>query len=150
MRWKVVAGFVLVAILATSAYAGEKCTGTTQACLNKMAASAGTKAWLGIEKGKSDEGYTVAKVYPGSPAEQAGFQAGDVLLSINDMAIGSDELKKSYDKVSKPGNTVKYTVKRDGKKMHLEATLAKMPEEVFASHVGMHMLEHAETQSASK
>lgn len=150
MRWKIVVGFLVVASLATAAQAGEKCTGTTQACLNKLAASAGTKAWLGIEKAKGDEGYTVAKVYPGSPAEKAGFQAGDVLLAIDGMAIGSDDFKKHYQKVSMPGNTVKYTVKRGGKKMHLEATLVKMPEEVFASYVGMHMLQHAETQSASK
>ena len=150
MRWRILAGFVLVAILATSAYAGEKCTGTTQACLNKMAAGAGEKSWLGIEKAKSDEGYTVAKVYPGSPAEKAGFQVGDLLVSINDMAMGSDELKKGYEKVSKPGSTVKYTVMRGGKEMQLKPTLVKMPEEVFAAHVGMHMLEHAETQSAAK
>ena len=150
MRWRILFGFALIAILATSAYAGEKCTGSTQECLNKMAQGAGQKAWLGIEKAKSDEGYTVAKVYPGSPAEKAGFKAGDVLLAINDMAIGSDELKKSYDKVSKAGSKVKYTVNRDGKEMNLKATLEKMPEEVYAAHVGTHMLQHAETTSASK
>jgi predicted metalloprotease with PDZ domain len=150
MRWKVVSMFALAAILATSVFAGEKCTTDTQTCLSHWAAKSGTQTWLGISKEKTDAGYKVTAVDTGSPAEKAGFKVGDVLLAVNGMAVGSDELKKSYETIYKVGATVKYTVNRSGKEQILQATLVKMPENVFAQMVGSHMLEHASTQSAAK
>ena len=150
MRWKACSVFALAAVLATSAYAGEKCTYDTQTCLNHMAGSAGTKGWLGIDKEKSADGVKVKSVTPGSPAAAAGFQVGDMLTAINGMTIGSDALKSSYAQINKAGATNKYTVQRGGKSVELQATLAKMPDEVFANMLGQHMLEHASLQSAAK
>ena len=150
MRLKVVSLFALTALLATSAFAGEKCTGETQACLNHMAAKQDTQTWFGISKEKTDAGYKVTEVAPGSPAEKAGFKVGDMLTAVNGMAVGSDELKQSYETIYKVGATVKCTVNRGGKEQVLQATLVKMPETAFAQYVGSHMLEHASTQSAAK
>ena len=150
MRWKIVSMFALAAILGTSAYAGDKCTYDTQTCLNHMAGSATTKGWLGIAKEKTADGAKVTKVTPGSPAEKAGFQVGDLLVAINGMAIDSEQLKNSYQEISKAGSTNKYTVQRGGKSVDLQVTLTKMPDEVFANMVGTHMLEHASLQSAAK
>lgn len=151
MRWKVCSLFVLAAAVATSAVAGEKCTEATQTCLNHFAAEQGTKGWLGIEKEKTADGMVkVTKVVAGSPAEKAGFKAGDLLVSINGMKLGSDELKAAYKNYSQAGSSVKYTVVRDGKNQELQATLVKMPEENFAQMLGSHMLEHATLQSAAK
>ncbi len=150
MRWKIISVFALATILATSAFAGEKCTAETQACLNHWAAKSGTQTWLGISKEKTDAGYKVTEVAPGSPADKAGFKVGDVLVSINDMAVGSDALKQSYETIYKAGATLKYTINRGGKEQVLQATLVKMPENVFAQSVGTHMLAHVGTQSAAK
>ena len=151
MRWKVVSVFALVAILATSAYAGgEKCTQDTQTCLNHMAGAAATKGWLGIDKEKTADGYKVTKVTPGGPAEKAGIQVGDLIVAINGMAIGSEELKNAGKDMYKVGATLKYTVQRSGKPADLQVTLAKTPDDVFAAQVGTHMLEHANLQSAAK
>ena len=151
MRWKVCSLFALIALLATSAYAGgDKCTYDTQACLNHWAGSAGTKGWLGIEKEKTADGVKVKSVTPGSPAAKAGFQVGDMLTAINGMTIGSDALKNSYAQINKVGSTNKYTVQRDGKSVELQVTLAKVPDEVFAGMLGQHMLEHSSLQSAAK
>ena len=150
MRWKVCSMFALAALLAASAYAGEKCTYDTQTCLNHMAGSAATNGWLGIDKEKSADGAKVTSVTPGSPAEKAGFQVGDVLTAINGLALGSEALKTSYAQINKVGSANKYTVQRAGKSVELQATLVKMPDEVFANKLGHHMLEHAALQSAAK
>lgn len=150
MRLKVCMMFALAALFATSAFAGDKCTYETQACLNHMAADQGTKGWLGIDKEKSAEGYKVTKVIAGGPAEKAGIKVGDLVTALNGMTIGSEQLKASYSQFSKAGSTVKYTVVRDGKNMEIPVTLAKMPEDAFAQMVGNHMLEHSVVQSAAK
>lgn len=150
MRWKVCSVFMFAALVAASAYAGEKCTYDTQTCLNHMVGSAATKAWLGIEKEKTEGGVKVIGVTPGSPAAKAGFQVGDMLTAINGMSMGSDALKNSYVQINKVGSTNKYTVQRAGKSIDLQVTLEKMPDEVFTNMLGHHMLEHAAVQSAAK
>ena len=43
-----------------------------------------------------------------------------------------------------------YTIGRKGKERDVDATLAKLPEEVLAQWVGGHMLEHATIAQAQK
>ncbi len=53
---------------------------------------------LGLKEG---EGVVVAEVLPGSPAAEAGVQAGDVILQVNQASVGSVEaLKKTVAKVA--------------------------------------------------
>ena len=95
---------------------------------------------------------TILKVVPGSPAESAGLQAGDVLYALNGVEINDkneDALSKAR-KEWKPGQTVNYTVKRDGRSKDISLTLAAMPADVLARFVGEHMLEHASTAVAAK
>jgi serine protease Do len=48
---------------------------------------------------KDDEGVGVESVMPDSPAAQAGIQAGDVILQVNQTAVGSaEEVKKAVHK----------------------------------------------------
>lgn len=52
----------------------------------------------------ADEGVLVAQVMPGSPADDAGVQPGDVVLQVNRTPVRSvEQLKKEADKVT--GNT---------------------------------------------
>lgn len=144
-RWAAVFG--LAVLLAAPAFAGEgKCNASTQECLDKMAAHMKDSGWVGVELEKSDiGGYEVAKVIPGSPAEEAGIRAGDVLFAMNGIEI-SEKNEEALMKVKKglsPGKSVDYTIKRDGYDRQVTVTLAPMPADVLARYVGQHMLEHA-------
>ena len=108
------------------------------------------KAWLGIEYDKTDDGHFVIKsVHDGSPADQAGFQKGDVLLTMQGEEYSKANkaaLKKVWAKVE-PGSEVQYVVKRDGAKVSLDATLAHVPADLQKKWIAEHMAEyHADQQ----
>jgi C-terminal processing protease CtpA/Prc len=141
---------VTVALCATVlALAGDhkKCTMSTQDCLDHMAAKMKTYGWVGVELDQDDTtgALTVSKVIPGSPAEGAGLQPGDVLDALNGVPIRkeNDTALEKARKEWKPGQTVTYTVKRAGSERQVTLTLAPMPADVLAHYIGQHMLEHA-------
>ena len=147
-------------VFALAAWAGEKgykCTDDTQTCLNHMAANLKTRGWLGIEM--NDEGgwksITVTRVITGSPAEAAGFQKGDVLVSVNGVKFASNSEEKCLTCEAtkenwKPGSKAQYVVSRNGAEIPLTATLAAIPPDVMAQWIGMHMLEHAQPVEVAK
>jgi C-terminal processing protease CtpA/Prc len=94
--------------------------------------------------------YTVKKTVPGSPAEGAGIQAGDVLYALNGVRIakGNHEALEKARGEWKPGTAVTYTIRRNGLDRQVELTLAPMPADVLAAWIGNHMLEHANTELA--
>jgi len=144
-KWVAVLG--LAVLVAAPAFAGQgKCNGTTQECLDKMAAHMKDSGWVGVELEPSDAGgYEVAKVIPGSPAEEAGIRAGDILFAMNGIEISekNEEKLMNVKKTLTPGKSVDYTIKRDGYDRQVTVTLAPMPADVLAKYVGQHMLEHA-------
>jgi S1-C subfamily serine protease len=75
-----------------------------------------------------DSGALVEKVEPGSPADAAGVQRGDVVIG-----AGSEEIRSSGDLISalrnyQPGDTVDLTVLRNGEKSRLQVDLAESPQ----------------------
>lgn len=149
--------FVVVAALAggfTMAGDYEKCTASTQECLNMMAAKMKNSGWVGIEMDRDEETgtLTVTKVIPGSPAEASGIQPGDVLYALYGIQIAPDNQEKLMKarKEWKPGQSVEYTIKRNGEDRQVQLTLAPMPADVLAQWIGQHMLEHAAVEVASK
>ncbi len=119
-----------------------------------MAGELKNTGWLGLEiDHDQDTGVmTVKRVVPGSPAEKAGFAAGDALVAINGIkyADGNMEAIKAAKKSLAPGKQVTYTVKRASGLKDVTATLAEVPQEVLAGWVGGHMLQHAENQAVAK
>ena len=117
-----------------------------------MAASMKSSGWVGVElETDNPEGYAVTKVIPGSPAEAAGIEAGDILVALNGVAFkkeNDDALMKAR-KDWKPGQNVSYTVKRNGSERQVSLTLASWPADVIARSIGQHMLEHASSEVAS-
>src|SRR2546422_974249 len=85
----------------------------------------------------------------GSPAESAGILAGDVLVALNGVSLNkdNDEALMKARKEWKPGQTVTYTIKRSGGERQVTLTLGSWPADALAKMIGMHMLEHANSES---
>ncbi len=81
---------------------------------------------MGLEE---EEGALVSSVEPDSPADQAGFKVGDVIL-----AFGNSEVEDARALPRMVGNTdkgdkVAVTVWRDGKRVSLDVVLGSLPTE---------------------
>jgi serine protease DegQ len=72
----------------------------------------------------NNRGAVVAKVEPGTPAEQAGLQSGDIIISLNEVGILSATELRNRVGLLRVGETVKMTVVRQGKKLNLQAVIA--------------------------
>ena len=144
---------ILAVAGAVVALDATKCSASTQDCLNMMANSYESRGWVGIEMG--DDGgidkMVVTKVIDGSPAQEAGFKIGDVMMAVNGVAFSDENEKKLKDvqHAMKPGADFTYTVSRHGSKVNLDVELGKIPDNVKAQLVGKHMLVHADYQVAS-
>ena len=134
--------FLLALAVAIPAFAGgARCDGSKEE-VTMMKTKMANKAWLGVEYDKTDDGYYAIKsVHDGSPADQAGFQKGDVLLTMEGVKYSKAnkaEVKKVWSKV-KPGSEVEYVVKREGAKVSLDATLTHVPSDLQKKWIAEHM-----------
>ena len=152
MKTRIVLLSAALLVLAAPLFAGsgEKCTYGTQACLNHWASSK-DMGWTGLDLDKSVEGVIKVKsVMPESPAATAGFQPGDVLLTLNGVKMSDKVAMKKAKGAWKAGQSVTYTVDRGGAEQSLAVTLAKAPDNVYASMLGSHMMEsHAAVATAA-
>jgi serine protease Do len=74
-------------------------------------------------------GALIGDVMPGSPAEKAGLEKGDIILDIDGKPVtGSAELRMHVSLMA-PGTKVNVKVFRDGAEKTLPLTLAEMPTE---------------------
>lgn len=73
--------------------------------------------YLGIsgQAGEGDDvGVVVAEVLPGSPAAEAGLEAGDVIISLGDELMYDIAELSAAIKLRRPGETVELTIRRGG------------------------------------
>ncbi|MFQ5768632.1 MAG: RIP metalloprotease RseP, partial [Acidobacteriota bacterium] len=69
----------------------------------------------------------LASIEPDSPAEQAGFQPGDIILSVDNQPIASwDELQQSI--LFNPGRHLSIQVERQGQVLNLDVKVTLPPE----------------------
>lgn len=150
LRRRLVA-IALVALVAVGPVAAgddaKKCTMPLQECLDRMSANLKTTGWVGIEFDNSivsNGGYKIFKVIKGSPAEKAGLQPGDILYALNGVVFAkeNDAALAKARKDWKPGQSVTYTIKREGVDREIALRLAPMPADVMARWIGEHMKEH--------
>jgi serine protease Do len=107
-----------------------------------LATEPGSRAYLGVELGEIDadrahalkldeeRGVEVRSVLPGSPAENAGVRAGDVLLSYNgETILGARQLGRLVSETP-AGRKVRLQFWRDGKIQTTTATLGAQPQMV--------------------
>ncbi len=140
---------ILIMAMAVPGMAGgkhqKKCDSTPCECKTEMLQKFAKKPWLGIEMdGKKDSHYTITKVVSDSPAAQAGFEKGDVLLAINGQDYTKDNMKavkKAWSEL-KPGSKAKYTVLRKGGKLELKAKLGTLPIEYQKKYIKEHLAEY--------
>ena len=129
----------------------QKCSYSTQDCLNYMVKQFQSRGWVGIELEGSDTGdLTITRVEPDSPAEAAGLREGDKLLAMNGIRFSEEnkEAMKGAQAKMTVGATVTYTVDRAGKSKDVDVTLQQMPDSVMAKWIGRHMLEHSSVEVA--
>jgi serine protease Do len=94
--------------------------------------------WLGIQLQEvtqdlahsfgleSPRGALVANVTPGSPAERAGLQAGDVILTYGDKPVADSSDLPPLVGTTRPGESKPLTIVRAGKEHRLDVTLGKL------------------------
>ncbi|MBZ0295372.1 MAG: PDZ domain-containing protein [Anaerolineae bacterium] len=79
--------------------------------------------FVGIAFEAADNGVTVTNVLPGSPADEAGLQTGDVITAIDGTEISVDDVAGMIQDHA-VGDVITLTVERDGESLDLEVTLA--------------------------
>lgn len=150
VRQKGFSGSMMLAavILVATGFAlagGAGCKGTAESCGEQIRIKYQTKGWLGIEIDLDPEGtVTIAKVYPGSPAETAGIQVGDQLVAMNSVAYTTanhEKLKVIKREQAKIGASMTYDLKRGAETLTIEATLAKIPQAVLSAMIDRHATE---------
>lgn len=99
-----------------------------------------SRGWLGVQlaeldagnasaMGATDGGVAVAQVTVGTPAEKAGLKAGDVVLSVDGVAVREAPGLVRAVGARKPGESLKLDILRDGKRRSISVLLAARPEE---------------------
>lgn len=88
--------------------------------------------WLGIYLDMERDAAVVAERIPGSPAEKAGIEAGDVLIAVDDKATPTREAFTAEIRARKAGDRVSIKLKRAGKEQIVVVKLGERPEQAVA------------------
>ncbi len=81
----------------------------------------------------TEDGILVNDVMANTPAAQAGFEAGDVIVQLDGVPVkGMAELRLDVSRLA-PDSTAEFTVMRDGKERVLKATIGRLTPETVAS-----------------
>jgi len=72
-------------------------------------------------------GVVITKTLPGTPAEKAGMESGDVIQKIDKTDLNNGQTLGGVLQLHSPGDTVKMTVLRDGSTVDLSVTLTDRP-----------------------
>ena len=74
-------------------------------------------------------GFLVEEVYEDSPAEQAGFQVGDIITQVdNRTVLGISDILVYLERYKSPGDEVVFTVVRDDQTIEISLVLGERPE----------------------
>ena len=71
---------------------------------------------------------TIGEVVVDSPAADAGFEGGDIVLSVDGTAVADRDAFTELIGAAEPGTTHEFTVLRDGTELALSATLVQHPD----------------------
>ena len=82
-------------------------------------AAAADQAWLGAGVADSGDGALLAEILPGGPADEAGLQAGDVVVGVDGAPVASGEDLVNAISAHQPGDTVTLEL-ADGRTVEVE------------------------------
>ncbi|MCB0984589.1 MAG: site-2 protease family protein [Ilumatobacter sp.] len=71
---------------------------------------------------------TIREVVADSPAQAAGFEGGDIVLSVDGTAVADRDAFTTILAAAQPGSTHEFVVQRDGSELSLSATLVQHPD----------------------
>ena len=93
-------------------------------------AMGGTRAFIGTipDFGADVEGVQLSGTVPGSPAELAGLEVGDIIILVNGMSVDDLESYTAILRTIKPGDRVDMHVMRDGIEIKVSMTAAERGE----------------------
>ena len=94
------------------------------------------KAFLGVTTEKNEKGALIREVVSGSAAEKAGLKTGDIITKIGDETVGGPEELSDLISFQKPGDEVKISYLREGKKGTAKAALGKRDKQTGNSQEG--------------
>ena len=80
-----------------------------------------------VGPGAGRDGTQNPAVEPGGPADRAGFESGDIIVSIGGQVIDSEHPLDATLSQFAPGRTIQVEVLRDGETVNLEVTLGTRP-----------------------
>lgn len=115
--------FIIIAGLSASIYFVSK--GLSEILENSSPISQKLKSYLGIIYNEHNSYVIIEGVIADSPAENAGLKSGDIILSINDIAVvKSGDVSKMISQ-HKPGDKMEIKILRENKIMTLMPALGK-------------------------
>ena len=88
--------------------------------------------YFGVDDG---DGALITEVVEDSPAEQAGLEAGDVIVKIDDEDIESSGDVHAFMSDTEPDQDIDVTVIRKGRTEHISLTCGEMPETEISKHI---------------
>ncbi|HKV73125.1 MAG TPA: PDZ domain-containing protein [Gemmatimonadales bacterium] len=96
----------------------------------RMASDTVMQPRMGISSSADSTGIHVTQVAPGSSAEEAGVQAGDVLVAVGELQLTTDNdfgpaFRKAY--ANRAGEDLNYTVRRGGQTVVLKGKVKLLP-----------------------
>lgn len=151
---------LLLALAALPLAAGEEtaaaddteCDQDAMLCVKQMQEHFQDQGWIGIELDFTDrKAPRIIGVIPGSPAEDAGLAAGDVLVSFGgvDYATATEEQLKRAKEALLPGRDFVLGIRRAGSEQEITVHAETIPEGVLAQWIGSHLLMHHKKQIAA-
>jgi serine protease Do len=90
------------------------------------------RGWLGVAVDDRDAGVTIASIDRSGPAAKAGIRPGDVVVAVNGEKIESSRGLIRAVAVVPPGNSVRVTVRRQGREMEIPVSVGRRPSEQAA------------------
>ncbi len=87
------------------------------------------RGWLGVSVEDRDGGVTIANIDRSGPAAKAGIKAGDVVIAVNGDKIDSSRGLIRAVAVVPPGNSVRVTLRRQGREMDISVSVGRRPTE---------------------
>ncbi len=96
------------------------------------------KSWLGIATATHAQGVKITRIVEGSPAQQAGLSAGDIIIAINHLQVDPEKLQKRL-RQTRPGAHWEIHAFRRDELMQFSITLSAPPNDT----VFLRLLENA-------